>query len=510
MGSFGKGKRKLGNKCRVLVEKDPCYTDNKNLPALLKKVSCLISFAETVMDLCREGDVDLFKAALRDKNWSVADLLKKHPYVLVEACRWGNYGVTRYLLQDVRKKQLQWWRAHPTLLHEAARRGHYSTVKMLLSREFPVDSRDRQKETALHAAARYGKWPCCRLLIINGARTRGENKQGKVPADLAADFGCDWTVSVINDTVHHSIAKVDKLPLQSVYSAVLSGRVSLTAGLVKEMLVPENLHGIRDLWMGHNLLVIAWGPAFELYPKYHAVGAYGDKHYFFRRFYKHVIGKVYTEEEMAVATWILDSAESCGILSDGDRAGIEIGVCVTEVTAKKLAPIFHDLYHRIMRLEKRQDQLEENLCQIRSSMAAHDTKALYLAFVRLGLSFVPIAGGVAGASMETIGKVLKTLADKGIEVSDTIGMATALLDAGNSVLSSNRELKTDVDSLQSLQFRLSDGFINKMPKGWQVRFMQAIEKSGYELDRIREELEKIVSRDEEARKFSRALQFGVA
>ena len=101
-----------------------------------------------------------------------------------------------------------------------------------------------------------------------------------------------------------------------------------------------------------------------------------------------------------------------------------------------------------------------------------------MAFVRLGLSFAPIARIVAGASVEAIGNVLVTIADKGIEVSDTIGMATALLDAGDSVVSSGKELKADLGDLQSLQFRLSDEFIDKMPKGWQVSFMEAIQKTG--------------------------------
>ena len=124
-----------------------------------------------------------------------------------------------------------------------------------------------------------------------GARTRAENKDGKTPSDLAKEFGCDCIESVINDTVCRSVVKVDKLSLQSVYPSVLSGKMPLTEELVKEMLVPEKLHGMRDLWMGHNLLLLARGPEFQLYPMYDTNGAFGKKHYFFRHFYKHIVDK---------------------------------------------------------------------------------------------------------------------------------------------------------------------------------------------------------------------------
>ena len=190
---------------------------------------------------------------------------------------------------------------------------------------------------------------------------------------------------------------------------------------------------------------------------------------------------------MVVPGSILDSAHNHGILESGERAGVEIGVHIANILAKKLAPIFHDLYHCIMRIEQRQDLLEENLRRIYELSAAQNRKTLYLAFV-------PIAGGIAGASVDAVGDVLNTIASKGIELSDTRGMAAALLDVGDSILSSDKKLGADLGNLQSLQFRLSDEFINKMPEKWQVSFMEAIKNSGCELDRIREELDNLVKK----------------
>lgn len=86
-----------------------------------------------------------------------------------------------------------------------------------------------------------------------------------------------------------------------------------------------------------------------------------------------------------------------------------------------------------------------------------------LAFARLGLSFVHIyiyiyAGGVAGASVEAVGKALEQMGKAGAQLGDLNRAAGAMLDVDASIFS-EKDLQTDLGDLRSLQMRLSPEFL---------------------------------------------------
>lgn len=249
-------------------------------------------------------------------------------------------------------------------LYEAARRGHFRALKLLLEAGVAVDLRNGEKETPLRSAARWGKWPSCSLLIEYGARARAESRNGKKPADLAKSFGCKKTFSVLENAFTAGQLNPRDLSLQTAFYAAAHEKTDLTASLIEKLLISRNARGIRDLWMGHNLLLLAWRNG--LHPSYNEAGVNGELHcFFFKAFYHAIVGKCHSKEERDVAERIMSAAQRCEILSDGERAATAEDIRVVEQAVERITPIINDLCHRIIRIEERQGQIEADLYQTR-------------------------------------------------------------------------------------------------------------------------------------------------
>ena len=88
-------------------------------------------------------------------------------------------------------------------------------------------------------------------------------------------------------------------------------------------------------------------------------------HYFLRRFYHAIVGKLYSNEEMDIAEEILDSAEGQGLLGTG-------GACATiacELTragiSESIGPILCDLSIRVQGLEQGIERVRSAIYQIK-------------------------------------------------------------------------------------------------------------------------------------------------
>ena len=117
----------------------------------------------------------------------------------------------------------------------------------------------------------------------------------------------------------------------------------------------------------------------------------------------------------------MNAAEKLGMLDNSERSAVVSAMHVVNVVTERLERIIRDLCRRVFRMEGQQDQVELDLHDIRKSIDKKNKVGMYLAFVRLGLSFVPIAGGVAGASAEAIGRAFQEMGEKGVQIGQVTG-----------------------------------------------------------------------------------------
>lgn len=200
------------NSLNMLLATNPSLAkSNANDEVSPLMLSCYYKKPEATSLLLKYLDkIDLFEAAAAGKFDIVAYLLSSAPQTvndynedgftpLALACYFGHHEVARYLIlkgADVNKPLNNSLGIYP--LHLAVAGNHIDLVRMLIEHDVQINVQQHSGVSALHYAAKHGDPDMLILLLENGAEIDILMEDGKLPADLAREYGFTEIADILN------------------------------------------------------------------------------------------------------------------------------------------------------------------------------------------------------------------------------------------------------------------------------------------------------------------------